>query len=240
MSGQVALVTGGSRGIGRGIAERFLAEGLSVVIADSDAKAGRATEAKLKALGDCWFVRTDVSQGSQVSRCVRETVRRFGRLDVLVNNAGIADPVSNLDVKRWHQIIAVNLTGAFLCAKAAVPHLRKIRGRIVNIASTRAMMSEPDTEAYAASKGASWRSPIRWRSAWGRTSASTASAPAGSIPDMLPSVPKTTVSIPLAALGGRRMSPRWLFFLISPDSEFITGQNYVIDGGMTKKMIYED
>src|SRR5258708_6783753 len=133
ISRPVALVTGGSRGIGRGIAERFLAEGLTVVIADQDAKMGRAAEAELKALGDCLFVRTDVSQESQVRRCIQEAVRRFGRLDVLINNAGIADPVSNLDVKRWHQIIAVNLTGAFLCTKAAMPHLRKTRGRIVNI-----------------------------------------------------------------------------------------------------------
>jgi len=102
--GQVAIVTGGSRGIGRGIVERFLAEGLSVVIADRDVKAWRAAEAELKTIGDCLFVRTDVSKEAQVRRCVQETVRRFGRLDIRINNAGIADPILNLHVKRWYLI----------------------------------------------------------------------------------------------------------------------------------------
>ena len=97
----------------------------------------------------------DVSDEAEVKAVVRETVASFRRLDVLINNAGIFTnrPLIKVSLAEWSRVIGVNLTGTFLFAKYAAPHLAKTRGSIVNIASTRALMSEPDTEAYAASKG---------------------------------------------------------------------------------------
>ncbi len=141
---KVALVTGGAQGIGEGIARLLAARGWHVAVAD------------LRTNPEFFFVKTDISREAEVRGCVRETVRRFGKLDALVNNAGIADPhsgpVEKLALKEWNRGIGVNLSGAFLMTKHAAAHLRRARGAIVNIASTRALQSEPDSEAYAAAK----------------------------------------------------------------------------------------
>src|SRR5438067_7966410 len=152
-SQKAALVTGGARGIGEATAVLLAARGYRVVIADRDAQAGRKTAAETELA----FMRCDVARESDVRACVRQVLKRCGRLDALVNNAGIASPVSGpvekLALTEWNRRIGANLTGMFLMAKHAAPHLRRSRGAIVNIASTRALQSEPDTEAYVASKG---------------------------------------------------------------------------------------
>src|SRR5438874_11555375 len=152
-SQKAALVTGGARGIGEATAVLLAARGYRVVIADRDAQAGRKTAAETELA----FMRCDVARESDVRACVRQVLKHCGRLDALVNNAGIASPVSGpvekLALTEWNRRIGANLTGMFLMAKHAAPHLRRSRGAIVNIASTRALQSEPDTEAYAASKG---------------------------------------------------------------------------------------
>jgi NAD(P)-dependent dehydrogenase (short-subunit alcohol dehydrogenase family) len=238
VSGQVALITGGSRGIGHGIAKRFLAEGMTVVIADRDAKTGRAAEAELKTSGNCLFIRMDISKESQVRHGIREVVRRFGHLNVLINNAGIANPVSELEVKRWHEIIAVNLTGAFLCAKYAVSSLKKTRGSIINMASTRAIMSEPNTEAYSASKGGLLALTHSLAISLGPAIRVNCISPGWIDTGQSPVRPKDNREHPAGRVGRPADVAALAFFLISADAEFITGQNYVIDGGMTKKMIY--
>jgi len=149
MGKKVALVTGGARGIGKATAQALALRGYEVAVADLDAAAGRKSE--------FLFLRCDVSSEASVRACVRAMLQRFGRLDALVNNAGLAGPVDppveRLTLARWNRRIGVNLTGAFLMSKHCVPHLRRTAGAIVNIASTRALPSEPDTEAYSASKG---------------------------------------------------------------------------------------
>nr|MCU0805608.1 SDR family NAD(P)-dependent oxidoreductase [Burkholderiales bacterium] len=154
---RVALVTGGAQGIGKGIAVGFLAAGWAVAITDIDAEAGEETAAELAPRGPIAFFRADAGDETDARASVAATAARFGRLDALVNNAGIAGaprtPVEDLPRRDWDRMIRANLTGAFLMAKHAVPHLRAARGAIVNIASTRALQSEPNTEAYSASKG---------------------------------------------------------------------------------------
>lgn len=197
------------------------------------------------------FVPLDVSREASVRRFVATALERFGRIDALVNNAGIADPHSGpldrLSLSEWRRRLGTNLDGAFLCTKHALPALRQRQGAIVNIASSRARQSEPHSEAYAASKGGlvalthalaisegpavrvncispgwivtdAWRAPAR-RRAPKLSAADHAQHPvghAGTPPD-------------IGALA---------VFLISPQAGFITGENFVVDGGMTRKMQY--
>src|SRR5687768_17600771 len=139
LKGKTAIVTGGAKGIGFGIARRFVAEGAAVVIADVDAEAGARAADRPASTGDVVRAHaTGRGQPVDVRRLVDETVAAFGRVDILVNNAGIgiAGPFLDLSLELWDRTIAVNLTGAFLCAQAAGRVMvRQRSGRIINIAS---------------------------------------------------------------------------------------------------------
>ncbi|HSH70046.1 MAG TPA: SDR family NAD(P)-dependent oxidoreductase, partial [Deferrisomatales bacterium] len=154
---RVALITGGGQGIGRAIARRLVTDGWSVTLAEIDIEAGKEAEAELGSGEAVRFVATDVACEPQVAAAVNATLDAFGRLDALVNNAGIAKahgaPPEQQALEDWNRVLAVNLTGPFLCAKHCATPLRAAGGAIVNIASTRALMSEGCTEAYSASKG---------------------------------------------------------------------------------------
>jgi hypothetical protein len=154
---EVWFVTGGAQGIGRAIAEAALASGAAVAIGDVDWNAARECVAEWKLPERTLAMPLDVSREGSVRRAVARAASHYGRIDVLVNNAGISDPeqapLERLALADWNRMLATDLTGAFLCAKHAAKHLRRERGSIVNIASTRAIQSEPDTEAYAAAKG---------------------------------------------------------------------------------------
>ncbi len=156
LSGRVAVVTGAAGGIGAATARAMAAEGARVVVAD--VQSGEATVESLRSTGaEAIFVPCDVSEADQVAAMVATTVARFGALDVLVNNAGISGGTGllhELDVAVWNRALAVNLTGPFLCTRAAMPHLLASgRGRIVNIASTYGLIGAPLAPAYCASKG---------------------------------------------------------------------------------------
>jgi NAD(P)-dependent dehydrogenase (short-subunit alcohol dehydrogenase family) len=146
--GRVALVTGASRGIGAAIARRFAAEGAHVVNAsDIDPVADRP---------EIEFARLDVTVAEDVERLMRTTAERHGRLDVLVNNAGveIEASVEHTSPDDWDRVMAVNVRGVFLCSKYAIPSLRPTRGVIINIASINAYWAEPQLAVYSASKAA--------------------------------------------------------------------------------------
>jgi NAD(P)-dependent dehydrogenase (short-subunit alcohol dehydrogenase family) len=248
-AGKVVVVTGGAQGIGRGVAERFLAEGCRILIADCDAEAGEETARELTGLGEVRFVCTDVADESSVQAMVEAALSSFGAIDVLVNNAGIMlrKPLVELALPEWNRVLAVNLTGAFLCAKHCAPALRRSRGTIVNIASTRALMSEPDTESYSASKGGlvalthalavSLGSDVRvncispgWIDVSSRQKRSRRQAEILSEADH--------AQHPVGRVGRVEDVAAMAVFLASAESGFVTGQNFVVDGGMTRKMIY--
>ncbi|PXX89574.1 oxidoreductase [Marinobacter vulgaris] len=250
---QVILVTGGAQGIGKGIAAHFLDKGWRVAVFDQDAEAIEACRQQLGNKETLHLIKADVSRESDVASGVAEAVRWGGRLNAVVNNAGLADPdtgpIESLELAQWQRRIDVNLTGAFLMAKHTVPHLRQTRGSIVNMASTRALQSEPDSEAYAATKGGlialthalavSLGPEIRANSispGWIDVRAWQADAP--SEPEPLSA--SDHGQHPSGRVGTPDDVAAMVAYLISEQARFVTGQNFVIDGGMTRRMIYED
>ncbi len=248
---KVAIVTGGGQGIGKAIAKRFLEEGMKIVIADIDEEAGKETAAEFKKLGNIRFIQSDVSEEESVKNLVRETINHFKGIDVLVNNAGRAipenPPLTELSLEDWNKTLSVNLTGVFLCTKHSVTYLRKAKGTIINIASTRALMSEPNTEAYSASKGGvlalthalaislgpdirvncispGWIEVSEWQKQAKRHRAELTE--------------QDHQQHPVGRVGQPEDIASLAVYFASPEATFITGTNFVIDGGMTKKMIY--
>jgi NAD(P)-dependent dehydrogenase (short-subunit alcohol dehydrogenase family) len=184
--------------------------------------------------------RCDVSREASVRACVRAVLRRFGRLDALINNAGIADPsgrpIEKLSLGEWNRKIGVNLTGVFLMTKHCTPHLRKAGGAIVNIASTRALQSEPDTEAYAAAKGGVVALTHALAMSLGPRVRVNCISPGWIAKTGLSR--KEHAQHPAGRAGRPEDIGEMIAFLISDAAGFITGQNFVVDGGMTRKMIY--
>ncbi len=255
---RIVVVTGGAQGIGKGIARRFLRDGALVQLVDSDPEAGAEAVAELAALGEegsgggeARFFQADVAREEDVQCLLQALEAEHGGLDVLVNNAGITafTPLPELSLARWNRVLGVNLTGAFLCSKHLAPLLARRRGAIVNIASTRALMSEPGSEAYAASKGGlvalthalalSLGPQVRvncispgWIevSAWKKRSARRA-----------PELGETDhLQHPAGRVGRPEDVAALAAFLAAPENDFITGANYTLDGGMTRKMIYAE
>jgi NAD(P)-dependent dehydrogenase (short-subunit alcohol dehydrogenase family) len=243
-STRVSIVTGGGRGIGRGIAKRLRADGSEVVVFERDAEA----IADLQRAGDAFTVlRVDVSSESDVSAAMREVTERFGRLDVLVNNAGIADPhvpdLEQLSLEHWLRILNTNLTGMFLCTKHALPLLRRSkRAAIVNLASTRALQSEPHTEAYAASKGGIVALTHALALSLGPAVRVNVVSPGwidtSGKPESLR--PIDHEQHPVGRVGTPEDVAALVAYLVGDEAGFVTGQNFVIDGGMTRKMIYAE
>jgi NAD(P)-dependent dehydrogenase (short-subunit alcohol dehydrogenase family) len=229
-SQKAALVTGGARGIGQATAALLAERGYRVAIADIQLDRGSGMTS----------IRCDVSREPSVRACIRQVVKRFGRLDALVNNAGIASPgngpLDKLALAEWNRRIGVNLTGAFLMTKHAAPHLRRTRGAIVNIASTRALQSEPDTEAYAASKGGLVALTHALAMSLGPQVRVNCISP-GWIAHG-PVKKRDHSQHPVGRVGRDQDVAELVAFLLSDAAGFATGANYVLDGGMSKKMIY--
>jgi len=246
---RTAIITGGAQGIGFQTAEILLQNNYQVVIADVDKEAGKEATAALQSIGKVHFVCADVSVEKDVIQMVSETATLFGGIDVLVNNAaiGINKSIEELSIEEWNKVIGINLTGAFLCAKYATPYLRKNKGIIINICSTRAFMSEKDTEAYSASKGGIFSLTHALATSLGPDIRVNSISPGWIEVSELrkKSERKTPVHTehdrlqhPAGRVGIATDISSMILFLSSQDNSFITGQNFVIDGGMTRKMIY--
>lgn len=151
LEGKVAIVTGGSSGIGKAIVERYAWEGAEVVIADVDEEKGK----ELAEETDSHFIECDVSDFESVESLVEETVGKYGKLDIMVNNAGIGsvEGIEGMDVEDYEQIRSIDLDGVVYGCKAAAPHLRETDGAIINMASIYGLVGDVGSTAYNASKG---------------------------------------------------------------------------------------
>ncbi|NLG27073.1 MAG: SDR family oxidoreductase [Chloroflexi bacterium] len=156
LSGKAAIITGSTKGIGLGIARVFAREGAMLTVV-SRGERGQEIIDELLALGaaDAQFVRTDVRDSQQIQAMIAATVARFGRLDVLVNNAGyhISKGAEETSEEEWEFLIDTNLRSTFLCSKYALPHLKATRGAIINISSMVGLVGQPNAVAYSATKG---------------------------------------------------------------------------------------
>jgi NAD(P)-dependent dehydrogenase (short-subunit alcohol dehydrogenase family) len=251
---KVVAVTGGAQGIGRAIALRFARAGYAVSVADPDEDAGREAADLVRKQGvQSLFVPTDVAQAAQIERWVEETERRLGCPDALVNNAGIGRraPFLELKAQDFDRVLAVNLRGTFLCSQAVARRMaeRGKGGAIVNIASTRAFMSEPGTEAYTASKGGIVALTHGMAVSLGPLGIRVNCVSPGWIEtrgwQYTPRVVKPVHSErdrlqhPVGRVGMPEDIAEACFYLVE-QAAFMTGQNITLDGGMTVKMIYEE
>ena len=241
MTKKVALITGAAHGIGRATARHLLDDGwlvgaVDVARPDLERAFGKLARRVL-------MIEGDIGDETTAKRAVTETIERFGQLDGVVSNAGIMirKPIRQLTIADWRRVLDVNLTAAFLLAKAAERALTQTKGAFVSIASTRAAMSEPNTEAYSASKGglvalthalAISLAPVRVNCVspgWIATRdydklrrKDHAQHPAGRV-----GRPEDIAEVVAWLLDGQR-------------SGFVTGANFTVDGGMTRKMIYAE
>lgn len=249
-AGKSALVTGSAQGIGAAIATFLAREGARVMVADINGKlAKRRCEDIRKEGGRAEWMRVDVAKSADVKKMVKETLRKFKRLDVLVNNVGTGSPhgLKDRPLAEWDSVVDASLRAAYYAVQLSAPELAKQHGAVVNIASTRALQSEANTEPYSASKGGilalthslavtlsgkvrvntvlpGWIITEKWHYdgfKWKATASDHAQHPAGRV-------------------GKPEDIAHAVLFLCSEDAGFITGTRLVVDGGMTVKMIYEE
>ncbi|KAA6431615.1 SDR family oxidoreductase [Dyadobacter flavalbus] len=243
---KVVIVTGAGNGIGSVIATHYAELGASVSLWDRDTNALKQMQEKLE--GKSGHVNTrviDLTSPENIADAMHEVQQSFGRIDVLINNAGLGRSSSpyNLSVEDWDYVINTNLRGTFLCAREAAKAMRSgNKGAIVNIASTRALMSEPDTEAYAASKGGILALTHALAVSLGPDHITVNAISPGWIEtgDYEKLKESDHKQHPSGRVGRPDDIARACLYLTDPSNDFITGINLVIDGGMTRKMIYEE
>ena len=246
---RTVVITGGAQGIGRVTAEMMKASGYQVAVWDADEEA-LSEESEKWASDPLWMaVACDVSSEDDVQMAVDATIARFGRIDVLVNNAAIHanKELEELELSEWRRVIDVNLTGTFLCVRYCAAELKRNRGSVINLCSTRAFQSEALTEAYSASKGGIFTLTHALAVSMGPAVRVNCISP-GWID--VSAVRKTSASRqeflrgedhsqhPAGRVGKGEDIARLILFLADPENSFVTGQNFTVDGGMSVKMIY--
>ncbi len=240
LDNRVALVIGAARGIGAAIAERFAEEGAKVVVADTEVEAGRATAERLKGR----FVATDISRKADAERAVGEAVTAFGGLDIIVQNAGIYPwtLIENIEPEEWDSVMAVNLKGTYLAARAALPIMKaKKYGRMIFTSSiTGPRVTSPGHGHYSASKAGIngfIRAAALEFSGYGITV--NGIEPGNILTEGMkmhrsPAFIKTMEeAVPLGRLGTPRDIANTALFLASDDASYITGTTIIVDGGQT-------
>ena len=250
LAGKVAFITGGGGGIGRATAERFAEEGAKVVIAEIDDELGAAAAQSAKAKGansdgDALFIHCDVTDRSTVEEAVKETVARFGRLDILHNNAGGSTmqdgPVTEAPEEEFWRVIKLDLFGTFLCSKFGIPELIKSGGgSVINMSSNVALMALPGRDCYTAAKGAIASMTRSMAAEYAEHKIRVnAIAPSVTLSDRVKRLLEQSPEIEkigethLLGLGMPIHVANMAVYLASDESEITTGQILSVDSGVT-------
>ena len=248
LEGKVAIITGGANGMGAEECRIFAREGAKVIIADILEDEGKRLEAEIaESGGDAVFVRVDVTSEDDWQAVVEATVARYGKLDTLVNNAGIAraHTPEDLSVQDWDDLMNINARGVFLGMKYAIPEMQKVGGgAIVNISSISGIVGQPQVHmGYNASKGAV---RIVTKSAavqYAQDGIRVNSVHPGMMPPMRSSIAaqrpgsrdSLIASVPMGRAGRREEVGNAVLFLASDEASYITGAELVVDGGFTAR-----
>jgi NAD(P)-dependent dehydrogenase (short-subunit alcohol dehydrogenase family) len=248
MSGKVAIVTGGSAGIGRATALAFADQGAAVLIADIDPRGEKVAAEIEEQGGRAVFLHTDVSEPDDVERMVATTLERFGRLDYAFNNAGIEGtpaPVHEASPDNWHRTIAVNLTSVWLCMRAEIPAmLAGGGGAIVNCSSVAGLVGFPGMSAYVASKhgvvGLTKTAALEYATEGIRVNAVCPGVIATEMIDRFTqgsdeALANLTASEPMGRLGTSEEIASAVLWLCSDGASFTTGQALAVDGGFVTR-----
>ena len=244
LTGKVAIVTGGNGGIGLGMAKGLAGAGAAVIVTGRDAAKGEVAVKELTASGaKSAFLAVDVTDAGSCRALVERTTREFGRLDILINNAGIniRKMPESYSPEEWHRILDINLTGAFLCSQVAYPAMRKAgAGKIVNIGSMMSLFGAAFAVPYAASKGGLLQLTKALATAWAKDNIQVNAVLPGWIDTDLTRKTRREIEgfhqrIEARTPAGRWGEPRDLagvaIFLSAPASDFITGAAIAVDGG---------
>ena len=243
LDGKVAIVTGGARGIGRAVSEAFVRQGAKVAVVSIHAESAEKTVAELRALGgDCIAVPADCTQESQVVAMVQFVLSHFGRIDILVNNVGVARPgkIGDLTEEDWDRSFAVNVKTGFFCSKAVMPHMKEQRsGRIINIASVVGRTPRATLGAhYAATKAGVLlltRSLAKELAPFGVTANAVAPGVTDTDGKRALTTPETEARlvplIPLGRLGRPEDQAAAVVFLASDEASYVTGATIDVNGG---------
>jgi len=242
LTGKVALVTGGGRGIGRAIVLELAGQGADVVVSDIDPVIAEQTAAEVRNLGvRSLALKADVSKADDVEAMVRKSIEAMGKIDILVNNAGITRDtlLMRMEEKDWDLVLDINLKGAFLCTKAVSrPMMKQRSGKIVNIASVVGLTGNAGQSNYAASKaGLIGFTKSVAKELASRNIQANAVAPGFIETEMTAHLPQEArdaflVQIPAKRPGTAQDVARVVAFLSSPASDYVTGQVIPVDGGM--------
>ncbi|MCU0447816.1 MAG: 3-oxoacyl-ACP reductase FabG [Microscillaceae bacterium] len=239
---RVAIVTGGAQGIGKGIVEKFAKEDAAVIIWDVQKEKAHIVESTLKAqkLKVEAMENVDITSLASVQEAAQKIMDKYGRIDILINNAGIVRDASFMKMteEQWNQVIAVNLTGVFNCAKAVIPFMtEKQFGRIVNISSVSGIYGNFGQTNYIAAKAGVAAMVKGWGRELGKFNiTANAIAPGPIETDMLATIPpemyeQMKMRIPVRRLGQPEDIANAALFFCSEEAGFVTGQTLVVDGG---------
>lgn len=247
----VAIVTGAAKGIGWGIATVFSKEGAKVVVVDWDEEAGKKTAADINAAGgDALFVKCDVSNEEQVKAMIQATLDKYGRIDILVNNAaiGVYKTITDATSDDWDHCLSVNLKGVFLCSRYAIPHMQALgKGVIINISSVHAYANVNGTSPYAASKGGVAALTRAMAMDYSPTIRVNAIAPGWVLTPLIQGIfdsyadPAEQQRIVeqrqvMKRIGRPEDIGHAAAFLASDEASFITGIQLFVDGGLTAQL----